>query len=513
MHTLYTKIRNITRNKIVQSSLGLLIITLGVKALGYVEKLVLAYFFGTSHEVDIYNIVITIILSLFFLFREIIEPGFLNVFLRLKANSDDVKAWNLFNKAGRLILAITLIVTILSVVFPQVLVKTFAPGFNAELNQMTTVMLQIAFPACIFLCLSTLTNITLNGEKQFVIPASGELIFKASIIAVLVVFFDKWGIYGIAVGILVGAVGKLLLHFILLRKKIHINRAPVEKKQLKSIWRLTWPLLAGVSFSQASGLIDNIFGSYLQEGAISSLSYAKKIIELPVLLFPYIISVVMFPYLSELSIEKQQKKLILLFTNSMQWIVVVFLPLACFIGLFASELVKIIFERGAFDQSSTQMTALPLSIYAIGLVFFAIETVLVIFYYSSADTKTPVFIGMACVCVNIILTYLFVRWIGYTGIALAYVVQKWLKNIILLFLLSKKITISYRSVVRFLKPVLFALAVYTVLLQIFRDQLSSHIEGGPFIQAVTLGGVFLLFAGIYILILRIMKFKINVAIQ
>jgi len=92
-------IDQIKRNTILKSSIGLLIITLLIKILGYAEKLILAYYYGTSYQVDVYTVVITIILSLFFFFREIIEPGFLNVFMSAKSQDDDKGAWNLFSMA------------------------------------------------------------------------------------------------------------------------------------------------------------------------------------------------------------------------------------------------------------------------------------------------------------------------------------------------------------------------------------------------------------------------------
>jgi peptidoglycan biosynthesis protein MviN/MurJ (putative lipid II flippase) len=80
------------------SSAGLFVITLLIKVLGYAEKLILAYYYGTSYQVDVYTIVITIILSLFYFFREIIEPGFLNGLMSAKNKNDEKGTWNLFNQ-------------------------------------------------------------------------------------------------------------------------------------------------------------------------------------------------------------------------------------------------------------------------------------------------------------------------------------------------------------------------------------------------------------------------------
>ncbi|MGV8094233.1 MAG: lipid II flippase MurJ [Mangrovibacterium sp.] len=81
-----------------------------------------------------------------------------------------------------------------------------------------------------------------------------------------------------------------------------------------------------------SSLVDNLFASYLQEGAIAALSYAKKIVELPVVIFPYVVSVVIFPYFSQLVLEKQTEKLKSMLADSFRWIVIAFF--ACYSILF-----------------------------------------------------------------------------------------------------------------------------------------------------------------------------------
>ncbi|MGV8094235.1 MAG: hypothetical protein AB2L24_20440 [Mangrovibacterium sp.] len=107
-------------------------ITLLVKVLGYAEKLVLANYFGTSYQVDVYTVVLTLVLSLFFFFREIVEPGFLNVFLDAKNKGNEVVSWNLFNKGLRLIFLITFMISLFSFIFSGMITTVFAPGFEGQ---------------------------------------------------------------------------------------------------------------------------------------------------------------------------------------------------------------------------------------------------------------------------------------------------------------------------------------------------------------------------------------------
>ena len=499
-------------NPIVKSSLVIGLITAGTKILGYAEKVILAYYFGTSYEVDVYNVVLAIILSVFLFFRELIEPGFLNTFLKAIGLKDNKGAWGLFNFYFRLILVITILLSVFVYFLPTSVIQLFAPGFHAEKKELANSLIKIAFPASIFLALSALTNITLNGLKKFALPSSGELVFKASVLICLGILYKTAGIYAVAIGIVIGAVLKLLLHLTALYKKLTFKKLSVDSTYLTNSWSLSWPLLAGVIFSQVTGLVDNIFASYQEEGAISALNYSKKLIDLPVLVFPYILSVVIFPYFSELSIAKEKKKLSQLLAQSLSWITLVFMPLALFFYLFSFEIVEIVFKRGAFDEYSTLLTAKPLAFYSLGMLFFAIETVLVIFYFANSNTKTPVLIGILCVIENVLLTFAFVNLFGYAGIALALVVSKATKTIVLLLLLKKEVLINFKAVAAFLYKVAIACVLTGVAL------FAYQLIGQPSATSLThkagfLSIAFLIGALIYILALLLLKIKKNLIVN
>lgn len=492
---------------ILKSSIAVGFVIFLAKILGYFEKLILAYYFGTSYELDVYSVIVTVVLSVFILFREIIEPGFLNVFMKAIQGKDEKGAWSLFNKFFRYILIVTIFFTIIVYIFPEKIIDLFAPGFSTEKRELAIKGIQIAFPACVFLSLSALTNITLNGLKEFALPASGELVFKAFILISIFFLYQQWGIYAAVFGILIGAGAKLFVHCIFLYQNFSFRKLSTKPQYIKESWKLTWPLLIGVAFSQVSSLVDNIFASYLQEGAISALSYSKKIIELPILIFPYILSVVIFPYFSELAIAKDQERLSQLLSQSLAWITLIFLPLSVFFFFFSNELVEIIFKRGAFDEYSTMLTSLPLSIYSVGMVFFAVETILVIFYFAHGNTKTPIFTGILCVILNILLTYLFVSQIGYEGIALALVISKAIKVITLLYILKFGLIINYQAVMSFIYKVSTSWGILTITIFITKHHFQEMFYPSLFGKIFFLVSVFILGASVYAVSLFLMRFN------
>jgi murein biosynthesis integral membrane protein MurJ len=263
----------------------------------------------------------------------------------------------------------------------------------------------------------------------------------------------------------------------------------------------------GVSFAQVSSLVDNLFASYLPEGGIAALGYAKKVVELPVLIFPYILSTVLFPYFSELAISKRKQQLDGMFSKNITLILLVFLPLSGFFFVFAPDIVALFFRRGAFNDYSTALTGDALMVYSVGMVFFAMETILVVFYFAQEDTRTPIFTGIGCVLLNMSLTWFLVGRLGYLGVAMAFVVSKSVKVLLLLFLLRGKMTVDYAAAGLQVAKLFLATGATVTLLAGAREMLPPRFSHSPVIQAATLAGCALLGAATYVLALGLLKFR------
>jgi murein biosynthesis integral membrane protein MurJ len=441
------------------------------KFLGYFEKVILAYYFGTSIKVDVYNIIVSFILAVFTLVREIFEPVYLNTFLRIKEAHGDAGAWRFFNSTMRWLCALLLAFCLLGALFPDLFVNMFAPGFTAEKKQLAINLTRLGFPAIFFLAASVLPKIALNGVKIFALPAAGDLIFKMLILVLLIVFFTRLNIYAAMLGFTLAAACKLLYHYLIMLKRVSFKKLTLTRYHWKEILQLSWPLVLGASVSQFTVLIDNMFTSYMPTGAVSALSYSKKIVEFPVLIFPYVLSIVAFPYFSSYAVSKQLDKLSSLFTKSIGWIGIIFFPVAIFIFTFAVPITTVIYQRGAFDAASVVLTALPLKWYCIGLPFYSAEAVLVVFYFANGDIKTPIFVGLIAVFVHIMIIYFFIGSIGYIAIPLAFAISKTLKVSVLLFLLLTRTQVKKLPDFSFFVKILMAGAVIGFILFLLNKQL------------------------------------------
>lgn len=433
-------ITSIYKNERFKGCLIISFITCFIKLIGYFEKIIVAYFWGTDILADIYNTIFLLITTFFILFREIIEPGFLNIFQKARLKNNVGGEWSVFVTFFICLFLISLCVTFCFYFFSFPIVKIILPGFELKNMNLAANLLQISSLSLVFLITSNLTFITLTIYDKFALASVGDLIFKLVLLISLILFTDQLGIYSFACGIILGSFVKLFVHLFSL-KKLYVKsnqKYLCNLKYLKDYMVISWPLFLGMLFSQTSSYVDTMFASLLDSGSISALAYSKKIVDLPIVVIPYAIGIVYFPYFSKMHLSKSGINMKRKLYNLISIILVLFIPITFIFFFFSNYIVELLFQRGAFDSYSTILTAKPLSIYSLGMPTFAIETILVLYYYSKSDIKTPIFVGICCVLINIVLTFVFIVHIGYLAIALSYVISKTTKVFILLILLRKK---------------------------------------------------------------------------
>lgn len=421
------------KNLIFKSSVIIAGITVFTKLLGYVEKIVVAYYWGTGYQADTYYAVVTIIISVSLLFREITEPGLLNMLVRTRSENGESESDKAYTSVLWFIAAIGLVLSVSFYFFPGSVSSLLLSGFEGTRAELSTLFFRIAGIGLFFLIITTITNTYLLSHKWYIAIAVSELVYKSVIIFVLLMAAGFVGVIATIISVVVGAIVKFLLQFVRANWKKKINFISTDRNYIYMLLLVCWPLAIGNIFSQLGVIAHNGFASYMAEGALSALSYAKKIIDLPVVIFPYTLSVVVFPFFSQLSAENNKEKMNKLMTSSLKYIMIFFLPLTVFVGFFHGEIVSVIFERGAFDAGSTMLTSSALAVYNFGMVVISLETILVIFLFANGKIKLPVVIGIICVAIDILVTFLLIKSLSYLGIAWAYVIARWIKVLLLLY--------------------------------------------------------------------------------
>jgi putative peptidoglycan lipid II flippase len=291
---------------------------------------------------------------------------------------------------------------------------------------------------------------TLHAQKRFNLPALGEASFRAGPLILLV---GVGGIQATAAGVVLGALGKLVIETLGLRKHLRQVRLALDLSfpPVRTVGRLAAPLLAGLFFSLFIGpLVENAFATKVGVGGVSALAYARKIVETLAAILPYTLGLVLLPFSAEMAAGHDQQALARTLTGAVRALTLIFLPVTVGLLVLREPFVQLLFERGAFTAASTQLTAGALLFYAFALLPFALEVIVVQFYFARQDTLTPVIADVITFALNVVLIPLLMAALGLGGIALAAAIAKTAKVLALLVLFERKVpTFRLASLGRF----------------------------------------------------------------
>lgn len=455
------------------------------KVFGFGQNLVFASCFGTGGEADAFFLAFKGIISgLINIPQQILQP-FLPLFVDKKEREGEPAAWRFaVTTTGCLVLLLAAL-TLVGWVTAPYLVHAIQRFPDEQLETLTTQLVRWMLPAAIFAGLFSLFYLLLNSFKKFAIPALGDVVNKVLIIAVMLILYRVLGIRAMAIGIVAGALACLAFQVAGLWDKRMFFRSRPDWKDptLRKLGILILPLLVGTVLSQCRAIADAYFASGMGQGCLSSLNYARGVIDTLTLLVPYAIGVAMYPFFSDYAARQDWNGLSDSLLTVLRIIVFIFLPITVGMIVLRQPLVQLLFERGKFGPDSVALTTGPLSCYSLGLTAFALEIILMTFFFALRDTLTPILIGIITLVVHVALILGLIETLGHNSIALALALSRTLKVILLLILLKyKHLNLKWGLQVRFFGKVALCAAVMGLATYFTRVLVTDYC---PSITAIT----------------------------
>lgn len=449
------------------AAFALAAVGLGARIVGLVEKQVLAFYFGTGFEVDAFFLAVSVPTTLAYgAMRDLLDPSFQPLLVRLLGEGRERRALAVAGALAASVVVAGVLLALLVALSPGALVRALAPGFSSEASVATERLLRVMAPAIAVLWLSALTQVVLHGYRRFALPASGDLVLKALPTIACVAFFHELGAMALALGLLAGASGRLALHSWGLRAKLGLLSWPDRdvRQELGTVLNLMSPLLAAVLFTQIAELAANLFASLAGAGGVAARTFAKKIIELPLMLVAYGLGTVLFPHFSHLVATGANARLMTLLGRAVRGLLLLFGPISMATFFLAGPIVTLVLERGRFGLDARVMTAAPLAIYGLGMTALAIDAVLIPAYFALRDTRVPTFAIMLSVTFEVALSGLLVGPFGVAGVAAAFVLARTLRVAVLARCLRlHDATLDLGRAARAAVPILAATAAAGVL--------------------------------------------------
>ena len=415
----------------VASTVSLL--TLASRITGLVREMLIAATFGASAATDAFNVAFRIPNLLRRLFAEgAFSQAFVPILAASRAREGD-DATRLLIDAVATVLAWALLVTCAAgVVAAPVVVWLMASGL-ARFDD-AVLMTRWMFPYIGCMSLVALAASVLNTWKRFAVPAVTPVLLNLAVIAAAwwgVPLFRGWGlnpVYALAAGVMVGGVLQLALQVPALARIGCLPRIGLTPGAVRRAWhhpgvgrvlRQMAPALLGVSVAQISLVINTQIASHVGVGAVSWLTFADRLMEFPTALLGVALGVVLLPQLSVAQAQGDDARYTGLLDWSLRLVVLLALPCAAALLVFAEPMVAVLYHYGAFSARDVAQTVAALRGYGVGLIGLVAVKVLAPGFYARQDIRTPVKIALAVLLATQAMNALFVPWIGHAGLALS----------------------------------------------------------------------------------------------
>ncbi len=410
-------------------------ITVVSRVLGLVREQVRAHYLGTS----IYSDAFAFAFALPNLFRRFTAEGamstaFIPVFSQLKesegeAPSEKEKKWQYAAVIFNILTLFTVLLT-LSGIFCSPLLSLLASGgeegaLSQEALQVTIELTQYMFVYIVFISLAALMQSILNSFGHFARPALTPVLFNLSFILAAFLFASSFSnpAYAFALGVVTGGVVQFLFLVppVLRLGFRFMAKVDFKNSAVRKTLSLMVPSLIGGGVYQINIFASSLIALSLGEGALSSLSYSNRLMELVLGVFIVSLATVLLPKFSGSAGRKDFDEMRGDYLFSMKIVTLITLPAMVGLYLLREPVLNFlfVFEGGSFDARSLEITAYAMQFHILGLYLIAVTRISQPLLFALQDMKVPMYAGVAAMVVNIALCFALSPFMFNGGIALA----------------------------------------------------------------------------------------------
>jgi putative peptidoglycan lipid II flippase len=345
---------------------------------GLAREVVAASYFGVTGAMSAFTIAFQVPNLVRALFADsALQGAFVPVFSELLEKGERKEAFRVASSLFFLICLLLGAVTALFVLFAEPIMSLFAPGFddNPALKDLTVNLARLMFPIVMLLALSGLVVGMLNSFEHFAVPALAPVAWNLVIIAALVglvpVLPEEDEIYAYAIGILAGTVVQFLLPLPWLRGRRGRLTLTIDwrDERVRRVLKLMLPVTIALGLINVSLLINSVFGTLVSDQAPAAIDKAFRIYQLPQGLFSIAVATILFPTMSRFAARGARDDLRRTMGTGVRQICLLLIPSAVLMAVLAEPVTRLVYERGAFGEQATDLTATAMLWWSIALPF------------------------------------------------------------------------------------------------------------------------------------------------
>ena len=398
------------------------------RLLGLLRSVVIADAFGTEPELGAYWVAFRVPDLIFQLLAgATLSAAFIPTFSRVVMRDGEDEGWRLASSVLNLISFATFLAAGLAFLLAPLIVPLLAPGLGEEsgrqdeLRDLAVELTRLMLLSPLLFGISGMISGILNARQHFLAPAVAPLLYNLGIIFGAVVLAERWGVHGLAWGVVIGSLGHLLVQLPALRA-VGMRWQPavdVASEGVREVLRLMGPRVLGLAAAQVNLVVVIFFASFISDESISAINFAFLIMLLPVGVIGMAIATAAFPRLAQHGAALELTRLRDALDAALRMILFLAIPASVGLVLLAEPSVRLLLQRGAFDEASTNLVVDALVVYAVAVWAHAATEIVSRGFYALSDTRTPVSYALLAMALNVALCAALVAPFGIRGLAAA----------------------------------------------------------------------------------------------
>ena len=393
------------------------------KVIGLARQSIIARTFGAGQQLDAYyaafklpDLLLTLIAG------GAIATTFIPIFSDRLAGGDKDRAWRLASAVLNILLCLMGAVSVIAALFAPWLVRHFvAPGFDITLQALTANLLRIVLLSSLLFVASSLVMSVLQAHEHFLLPALADFFYDVGIILGALFLTPRTGVYGLAWGVVIGALLHLsiqvpgLIHY----RARYVPTFRVRDRGILQLGRLMGPRILILGMFQFVFLFTTNLASRLQEGSITAINMGWIVMQMPEVIFAMAIATAAFPTMSQLIARGDRQTLRKTVSDALRAILFLTLPSTVALLMLGRFYIIALFGRGAFDARAAEMVYWTTVAFTAGLLGHSILELAARIFYADKNTLIPFGVATGATVLNIALCVALAPWLGSAGLALA----------------------------------------------------------------------------------------------
>lgn len=411
------------------------------KLLGFIRETALAANFGATAATDAYLVASIVPWMLFSVMSTALTTTLIPVFTYRVHEAGEAAGRQFVNSLLNFVFVLCLILVIAGIPLAPFIIKIVAPGFRGETFSLTVSLTQMLLPMMIFFGLVAVVTGFLQARERFTWPALVGIPFNIIMIMAIILGGQRYGIAAVAVGTVLATLSQLLIMAPGLKRERYGYQPVLNLRDpgMIRVGKMIVPILLATGAGQLGLIVDRMLASGLAVGSIAALNFGTRLTQLPLGIFVAAVTTVLFPAFSQLAAENDFAGLRRALVNGVRVSLFLTIPMAVGLIVLREPIVRVLFERGAFDPRATEMTAFAVLFFSLGLVPMALREVISRVYFSLQDTLTPMLLGLGAVALNIVLNFILIKPLAHGGLALSTSLASLFAVVILFEFLRKRI--------------------------------------------------------------------------